>query len=64
MKNSELKSLSVEELNARLTAEKESLQKLKFAHAVTPVENPMRIRHNRRVVARIQTELHSRELSK
>ncbi|MEQ8417438.1 MULTISPECIES: 50S ribosomal protein L29 [Imperialibacter] len=64
MKNSELKSLSVEELNARLAAEKESLQKLKFAHAVTPVENPMRIRHNRRVVARIQTELHSRELSK
>lgn len=63
MKNSELKPLSVEELNARLIAEKESLQKLKFAHAVTPVENPMRIRHNRRVVARIQTELRSRELS-
>lgn len=63
MKNSELKTLSVEELTARLAAEKESLQKLKFAHAVTPVENPMRIRHNRRVVARIQTELRQRELS-
>lgn len=64
MKNSELKSLSVEELKARLTAEQEGLKKLKFAHAVTPIENPMKIRHNRRVVARILTEIKQRELSK
>ncbi len=64
MKNSELKSLSVEELKARLTAEQESLKKLKFAHAITPIENPMKIRHNRKLVARIITEIKQRELSK
>jgi len=64
MKNSELKSLSVEELKARLTAEQDGLQKLKFAHAVTPIENPMRIRHNRKLVSRIITEIRQRELSK
>lgn len=64
MKNSELKSLSVEELKARLTAEQDNLKKLKFAHAITPIENPMKIRHNRKLVARILTEIKNRELSK
>jgi len=55
MKNSELRSLTPEELQQRLLAEKEQLQKLRFAHAVSPVENPNKIKEVRKTVARILT---------
>lgn len=57
MKNEEIRALSVEELTERLASETETLQKLKFAHAISPLENPMQIREARKVVARIQTEI-------
>lgn len=57
MKNSELRTLTVEELKQRLMTEKEQLQKLKFAHAVSPIENPMKIKETRRTIARIATVL-------
>ncbi len=57
MKTNELKSLSAEELKGRLAQEVETLQKLKFAQAVSPIENPMQIRNLRRSIARIKTEL-------
>jgi large subunit ribosomal protein L29 len=43
MKNSEILELSTEELVARLGEEKVNLTKLKFAHAVSAIENPTRI---------------------
>lgn len=64
MKNSELRGLSLEELKSKLAVEKESYSKLKFAHSVTPIENPMRIKETRKLVARIQTEIRAKELSK
>ena len=64
MKNSELKGLSLEELNNKLAAEKENYSKLKFAHSITPIENPMKIRESRKLVARIETEIRAKELSK
>ena len=57
MKNSEIKALTVEELKDKIASEEESLRKLKFAHAVSPVENPMQIRHTRRIIARLKTQL-------
>lgn len=57
MKNSEIKALTVEQLQQTLTEERNRLLKLKFAHAVSPIENPMRIRNTRRLVARLMTEL-------
>ena len=62
MKNAELESLSVEELKQKLEAEKESLTKLRFAHAISPIENPMKIRESRKLVARIATTLKNKEL--
>ena len=44
MKNSELRALSVDELNKKLVVEKENLEKLIFSHAATPIENPMKIK--------------------
>lgn len=57
MKNSEIKALTLEELKDKIASEQESLRKLKFAHAVSPVENPMQIRHTRRLIARLKTQL-------
>ena len=61
MKNSELRSLTVEELQQRLVSEKENLIKLRFAHAISPIENPMKIREARKLVARISTLLNQKE---
>lgn len=64
MKNSEIKSLSIDELQERIVSEKENLQKLKFAHAISPIENPMKIRDVKRLIARMNTELSIKQLSK
>ena len=64
MKNSELRGLSLDELKNKLAVEKETYGKLKFAHSITPIENPMKIHENRKLVARIQTEIKVKELNK
>jgi large subunit ribosomal protein L29 len=57
MKQTEIKSLSLDDLKEKITGEEESLQKLKFAHAISPIENPMKIRHTKKLIARLKTEL-------
>ena len=61
MKNSELRALSLEELNKKLIVEKENLEKLIFSHAATPIENPMKIKVARRFVAKIKTEINNKD---
>jgi large subunit ribosomal protein L29 len=61
MKNADIKALSVDEIREKLKLEEDNLQKLKFAHAISPVENPMRIRVTRKLVARLKTELSTKE---
>tara|TARA_Y100000768_G_C23790738_1_gene592456 strand:+ start:127 stop:315 length:189 start_codon:yes stop_codon:yes gene_type:complete len=60
MKNSELRALSLEELQKKLTVEKDNLEKLIFSHAATPIENPMKIKVARKFVARIKTEINKK----
>ncbi|MFN3851763.1 MAG: 50S ribosomal protein L29 [Spirosomataceae bacterium] len=60
MKTSEIKALSAEKLQEEIAAEKNRLQKLQFAHAITPIENPLRIRESRRLIAKLMTELNAR----
>ena len=64
MKNVEIKSMTKEELIEAIKSEKGVLQQLKFAHAISTVENPMRIRATRKYIAQLQTELRAKELSK
>lgn len=64
MKNSEIKALSSADLLERLKVEQESLQRLKFGHAISPIENPSQIGKARKLVARLKTELRSKEISK
>ena len=56
-----LHGMSDSDLQARLNEDKLRLKKLKFAHAISPLENPMTIRGVRRDVARVKTELKKRE---
>ncbi|MGR3809852.1 50S ribosomal protein L29 [Jiulongibacter sp. NS-SX5] len=60
MKKVDLKGLTVEQLQEQIASEKDRLQKMKFAHAITPIENPKRITETRKVIARLSTELSSR----
>jgi large subunit ribosomal protein L29 len=64
MKNSEIKALSVAELNEQITAEREGLRKLQFAHKVSSIENPMRINQTRKLIARLNTELTAKNIQK
>ncbi len=57
MKNAEINKLGVAELQKQILAEKESLSRLKFAHAISPIENPMRIKETRKLIAKLETAL-------
>ena len=58
----ELRSLSHEELRQRLSSEQEILQKLRFAHAISPIENPMKLRDTKKLIARVKSLLKEKEL--
>jgi large subunit ribosomal protein L29 len=50
-------------LAERLKVELDSMGKLKFAQAISPIENPMKIRESRKLIARLKTELRAKELA-
>ena len=56
--------MSDADLKARIQEDELRLKKLEFAHAISPLENPMSIRDLRRDVARLKTELRKKELTK
>ncbi|GHB51248.1 50S ribosomal protein L29 [Mongoliitalea lutea] len=64
MKNSEIRSLSESEIIERIAAEQQNLTKLNFAHAISPIENPNKIRESRRFIARLQTILTEKQIAK
>ena len=57
-----IKELSTAELQERLETEVLHLNKMKLNHAVSPLENPVKIKDSRRLVARYKTELRKREI--
>jgi large subunit ribosomal protein L29 len=57
MKNSEIRKLNVEEISKQITTETEALSRMKFAHAISPIENPLRIKESRRFLAKLNTIL-------
>jgi len=64
MKNAEIKGLTVAELTEKIKAEREALRKIKFAHKVSSIENPMKISETRKLIAKLNTELRAKELQK
>lgn len=63
MSNEELRELTTADLKERLAKMEFDYKALKAQHAVSPIDNPSRIRKDRRDIARAKTELRSRELN-
>lgn len=53
----DLSKLSDEDLQGQIAENTDRLKKMKFSHAITPIENPKGITDIRRTVARLQTEV-------
>ena len=64
MKNGEIKGLTLVELKEKIGSEMEALRKLKFAHQISAIENPMKIKETRKLIARLKTELAAKEIQK
>lgn len=64
MKNTDIRALSLVELKEKIGSETETLRKLKFAHRVSAVENPMKIKETKKLLARLKTELTVKESQK
>jgi len=62
MKQSEIVKLSDADLLEAFQTTKQKVSELKMAHTLTPLENPMQIRTQRRTVARLNTEISKRNL--
>lgn len=58
-----IQGLSETDLKSRIQEDELRLKKLEFAHAISPVENPMSMRGLRKDIARLKTELRKRELA-
>jgi large subunit ribosomal protein L29 len=52
-----LKDLNEADLKSRIQEDELRLKKLEFAHAISPLENPMSIRTLRKDLARLKTAL-------
>ena len=55
--------MSDADLQARIKEDEMRLKKLEFAHAITPLENPMSIRALRKDLARLKTALKQKSLN-
>ena len=64
MKTSEIKELSTSDLLERIDTERTMLVRMKLNHAITPLDNPLKVKNVKLTIARLQTELRTRELNK
>jgi large subunit ribosomal protein L29 len=63
MKNQDIKQLSTKDLVEKINEEKAAYAKLKLNHAVSPVENPSTITRERKLIARLKTEMRGRQIA-
>jgi large subunit ribosomal protein L29 len=54
--------MNEQDLGMRIIEDELRLKKLQFAHAISPLENPMTIRNLRKDIARLKTEFKKKEL--
>jgi len=62
-KSLEYKDFSNEDLKNELVNKENEYKNLRFDHAVTGLENPLLLRELRKEIARLNTEIRSRELA-
>jgi large subunit ribosomal protein L29 len=63
MKSEEIRALSSEEMERKLTELKHELFNLRFQHEVGQLENPSKMKQSKRDIARIKTVLNEKALS-
>ena len=63
MKSSEIRELSTQELLEHIDNEKTSIVRMKLNHAISPLENPQKIKESRKTIARLMTEQRRREMN-
>jgi len=63
MKQADINQLSKADLIEKIKDEKATYAKLKLNHSVSAIENPSKITHTRKTVARLNTELRKREIA-
>ncbi len=61
MKTSEIRELSIKEIEERIENEKNFLFRQKLNHAISPIDNPLKIRASRRNIARLYTILNQKK---
>jgi large subunit ribosomal protein L29 len=64
MKTSEIRELSTSDLLERIDTERTMLVRMKLNHAITPLDNPQKVKEVKLTIARLLTELRTRELNK
>lgn len=62
MKTSEIRELSTPDLIERIDTERTVLVRMRMNHAITPLDNPQKLKQAKLTIARLITELRSREL--
>lgn len=62
MKTSEIRELSTPDLIERIDTEKTMLVRMKLNHAITPLDNPQKMKEVKVTISRLLTELRSREI--
>jgi len=62
MKGSEIRELTLKEIEERIESEYSMLVRLKMNHAVSPMDNPNKIGETRKNIARLNTELKARQI--
>jgi large subunit ribosomal protein L29 len=55
MKPSEIRNMSPEEMERKVRDLKEEWFNLRFQHGISQLENPMKMKHTKRDIARIRT---------
>ena len=63
MKTSEIRELSTPDLIERIDTEKTMLVRMKLNHAITPLDNPQKLKQAKLTVSRLLTELRAREMN-
>ena len=63
MKIAENRELSTQELLERVDAEVAAYAQKRINHSISPMENPSQLKQQRKLIARMKTELRQRELN-
>ncbi|MEM7382734.1 MAG: 50S ribosomal protein L29 [Bacteroidota bacterium] len=62
MKYQEISMLSPTALKEHIATQAANLRKLRFAHAISPIESPMSMQRTKKIIARLKTAQRAQQL--